>query len=165
MAQEIERKFLVVGAGWKGAWPVTSIRQGYLSTDPDRAVRVRVAGEQAFVTIKGPPSAGALARPEFEYPIPRADAEWLLDHLCLQPLIEKSRHRVTFHGATWEVDEFAGENAGLVMAEIELERADQKVELPSWVGSEVSADPRYTNANLARHPFSAWGRPGAGAAR
>jgi CYTH domain-containing protein len=159
MAQEIERKFLVAGDGWKGAWPSTAIRQGYLSTDPDRVVRVRVAGGDAFLTIKGRPATGTLTRPEFEYPIPRAEAEWLLDHLCLQPVIVKSRHRVTFESAIWEVDEFEGVNAGLVLAEIELERADQPIALPDWIGAEVTADPRYTNASLARNPYRAWGRP------
>jgi adenylate cyclase len=167
MALEIERKFLVTGKGWRGSWPMTPIRQGYLSIDPERAVRVRVAGDRAFLTVKGRPAGGAgLQRPEFEYEIPPADAESLLAELCLRPLIVKSRHHVTFQGAQWEVDEFAGENAGLVLAEIELARVDQPIELPDWAGAEVTTDPRYTNASLVRHPYRTWGEvPGAAGGR
>ena len=158
MPNEIERKFLVVGAGWKGLGPATPIRQGYLSIDPERVVRVRVAGEKAFITIKGRLSElGARVRAEFEYPIPRAEAEALLIAHCLQPLIEKRRHQISHRGAQWVVDEFEGANAGLVMAEIELEHADQAVELPDWAGTEVTADPRYQNSSLVRHPFREWG--------
>jgi CYTH domain-containing protein len=153
MAEEIERKFLVRGDGWRDA-PATAYRQGYLSTTAERTVRVRVAGETAKLTVKGA-SRGA-TRAEFEYEIPVEDAEAMLEGLCERPLIEKRRHRVPYGGLTWEVDEFFGENRGLVVAEVELEREDQEFEKPPWVGSEVTADPRYFNANLVRHPFRRW---------
>ena len=160
MGIEIERKFIVSGDGWRGHWPAMPIRQGYLTTDPERVVRVRIAGEAAFLTVKGKPAdAGGRSRLEFEYPIPRADAQVLLDQLCMKPLIEKIRHRVVVGGVTWEVDEFQGENAGLVLAEVELADAADPIDLPDWIGAEVTADPRYQNASLARHPFSQWRTP------
>ncbi len=160
MGIEIERKFLVSGDGWRGDWPATSIRQGYLTTDPDRVVRARIAGESAFLTLKGRPvDTGARSRLEFEYPIPVADAEVILDQLCLKPLIEKIRRRVVVRGVTWEVDEFQGENAGLVLAEVELDHPEARIDLPDWIGEEVTADPRYQNVYLARHPFSQWQMP------
>ena len=156
MPTEIERKFLVVGAGWRGSGPATPIRQGYLSTDPDRVVRVRLAGNEAFVTIKGRAGGpGGRVRPEFDYPIPYTDGEKLLS-LCLQPVLEKRRHPVSHRGATWMVDEFGGANSGLVLAEIELTDPDQAIDLPPWVGAEVTADPRYQNSSLVQHPFSEW---------
>jgi len=162
MGIEIERKFLVTGDGWRGHGPAIPIRQGYLTTDPDRVVRVRIAGEAAFLTLKGRPAdAGALSRLELEYPIPVDDAQVILDQLCLKPLIEKIRHRVVVRGFTWEVDEFQGENAGLVLAEIELRDAGDPVDPPDWIGAEVTADLRYQNANLALHPFSTWRTTGA----
>jgi adenylate cyclase len=153
MAIEIERKFLVTGDAWKAATGVL-YRQGYLSTDKARTVRVRIAGERAFLTIKG--VASGIARPEFEYAIPLDDAATMLDTLCLKPLIEKRRHTLECKGMRWEVDEFLGENRGLVVAEVELERADQTIELPEWVGMEVSDDARYFNSSLIAHPFSQW---------
>jgi adenylate cyclase len=156
MKIEIERKFLLKNDDWRKGVDGTLYRQGYLCTDPQRTVRVRVGGGEAILAVKG---AGAgLARPEFEFPIPATDAEELLARCCLQPLVEKYRYRVPFAGLTWEVDEFLGANRGLVLAEIELERVDQPVPLPSWVGAEVTADPRYYNAYLARHPFTSWTR-------
>lgn len=160
MGIEIERKFIVSGDGWRGHWPATPIRQGYLTTDPERVVRVRIAGESAFLTLKGKAAdAAARSRLEFEYPIPHADAQVILAELCLQPLIEKIRHRVVVGGVTWEVDEFQGGNAGLVLAEVELADAADPVDLPDWIGEEVTADPRYQNAYLAGHPFSQWRTP------
>jgi adenylate cyclase len=151
---EIERKFLVVGDDWRvGADPV-HIRQGYLSADGERTVRVRVQGDAGFITVKGKPAG--LARAEFEYAIPLADANAMLDQLCLRPLIEKVRHAVWHAGLRWEVDEFLNENAPLIVAEIELSDAAQVVSLPAWAGEEVTGDPRYTNSNLARQPFSRW---------
>jgi adenylate cyclase len=155
MAVEIERKFLTSNADWKTGARGIHYRQGYLSLDPARTVRVRIAGDQAYLTIKGA-SAGA-ARAEFEYPIPLVDARLLLDVLCHQPQIEKYRYRIDYAGLTWEVDEFLGENAGLVLAEVELEDPDQPVELPPWVGAEVTGDRRYYNAWLSQHPFAGWG--------
>ena len=153
MGREIERKFLVQGVDWKQGASVTAMRQGYLSTDPERVVRVRVEGDKAALTIKGK-SAGAV-RGEWEYEIPKADAEELLG-LCQRPLIEKSRHRIEHGGMRWEIDEFRGDNAGLVVAEIELQSEDQAFEKPHWVAQEVTQDARYYNSNLLRHPFKDW---------
>lgn len=154
MGTEIERKYLVHGDAWRDAGRGTRLRQGYLSSDPARTVRVRCAGDAAWLTIKGPPEG--LVRTEFEYPIPVTDATILLDTLCEQPLIDKVRHAVVYAGHTWEIDEFQGENAGLLIAEVELDHADEPVELPPWVGVEVTDDPRYQNANLVRAPYTRW---------
>ncbi len=157
MAREVERKFLVVGEGWRGVARGVPYRQGYLSAGADArcTVRVRVAGERAFLTVKGPAASGA--RDEYEYPVPRADAEEMLERLCAGGRVEKLRYRVPFGGRTWEVDEFGGENAPLVVAEVELGDISDRVELPPWVGPELTDDPRYTNAALARHPYGRWG--------
>ncbi|MGV8057151.1 MAG: CYTH domain-containing protein [Smithellaceae bacterium] len=149
MAVEIERKFLVTGTGWRGGNGVHCI-QGYLNRDKERTVRVRVAGEKAFLTIKG--LTRSTMRDEFEYEIPPADAEQLLK-LCDGPLIEKTRHTVVYSGMIWEVDEFHGESAGLVVAEVELEREDQCFERPGWLGPEITGDPRYLNSNLCTNPY------------
>jgi len=154
MGVEIERKFLLAGDAWRGLGLAVLLRQGYLSSARERVVRVRIEGEQAMLTIKGA-NVGA-TRGEWEYPIPLADAVELLDGLCEQPLIEKVRHRIEHAGMVWEVDEFLGANAGLVVAEIELASEDQPFEKPEWIGAEVSGDARYYNANLIRHPFSQW---------
>lgn len=154
MGIEIERKFLLAGDAWRGLGQPVLLRQGYLSSARERVVRVRIEGGQAMLTIKGA-NVGA-TRGEWEYPIPLADAAELLDGLCEQPLIEKYRHRIEYAGMVWEVDEFLGANAGLVVAEIELASEDQPFEKPDWIGAEVSGDARYYNANLIRHPFSQW---------
>jgi CYTH domain-containing protein len=154
MGVEIERKFLLQGEAWRGLGQAVLLRQGYLSSVRERVVRVRIEGEQAMLTIKGA-NVGA-TRGEWEYPIPLADAVELLDGLCEQPLIEKVRHRIEHAGMVWEVDEFLGANAGLIVAEIELASEDQPFEKPDWIGAEVSGDARYYNANLIRHPFSQW---------
>ena len=152
MGTEIERKFLVVGTQWhRGAG--TLLRQGYLSREPQRTVRVRIAGDAAFITIKGP-SAGPV-RTEFEYPIPLEDAGVLLQ-MCAGPLIEKVRYEVEHGGLCWEVDEFLGDNRGLVVAEVELSAADQRFERPDWVGEEVTHDPRYFNSQLTVRPYANW---------
>lgn len=152
MAIEIERKFLVVGDAWRDA-PAVFYSQGYLNRDKARTVRVRIAGEEAFLTIKGT-SVGA-RRAEFEYPIPVWDARELLA-MCEQPLIEKNRRKVLHEGFVWEVDEFLGENLGLVVAEIELPAEDAVFARPEWVGEEVTEDARYFNSNLSRIPFIHW---------
>jgi len=158
MKQEIERKFLVNGEAWRaGARTAQRMRQGYLCVDPGRTVRVRVAGDQAWLTIKGA-SSGA-ARAEYEYPLPLTEANRLLDDLCLQPIIDKTRHLVPHEGLVFEVDVFHGENTGLVLAELELEREDAPVLLPGWIGREVTGDERYFNAYLARRPFRSWPSP------
>jgi adenylate cyclase len=154
MGLEIERKFLVVGDDWRAGREGLACRQGYLSAAIERTVRVRVMGEQAFLTVKG--ATQGLSRLEFEYSIPLAEAHAMLDALCLHPLVEKTRYERDYGGMVWEVDEFAGENRGLIVAEVELHAPDQEVDLPPWAGREVSEDPRYLNANLARHPYSEW---------
>ncbi|MBF0426558.1 MAG: CYTH domain-containing protein [Magnetococcales bacterium] len=154
MGREIERKFLVVGEAWRSLARGISYRQGFLSTDRARVVRVRIAGAEATLTVKG--MTDNLARPEFEYPIPLDDARFLLDHLCLRPLIEKTRYRIPLGTVVWEVDAFDGENRGLVLAEVELAHVDQTFPLPEWVGKEVSHDPRYFNSNLIAHPYCRW---------
>lgn len=154
MPTEIERKFLVSGDGWKQPDRATLYRQGYLSTDKDRTVRVRIAGERAFLTIKG--RSSGISRAEFEYEIPVAEAAQMLDTLCFTPLIEKLRYVIDHEGHRWEVDEFLGENQGLVVAEVELASPDEKIVPPSWLGREVSDDPRYFNSNLIKHPYRTW---------
>lgn len=155
MAREIERKFLLEAAHWSPQpGSGVRIRQGYLSLDPDRIVRVRRAGPGATLTVKG--QLSGRERLEFEYPIPPADADALLDGLCRRPLIEKTRYRVPWRGSVWDVDVFSGENAGLAVAEIELESADAPVDLPPFAGREVTDDPRYLNACLIQRPFRRW---------
>jgi adenylate cyclase len=154
MGIEIERKFLVTGGAWRAqASAQTRFSQGYLSRDPARTVRVRIAGEQAFLTIKG--ATHGATRAEFEYAVPLADAQALLS-LCDGPVVEKIRHLCPHEGMTWEVDEFLGANAGLVVAEIELQSESQPFAMPAWLGTEVTGDGRYVNANLAVKPFSSW---------
>ena len=155
MGVEIERKFLLNGDQWRALGQPLLLRQGYLSSTPARVVRVRIEGEQAFMTVKGK-SVGA-TRGEWEYPIPLLDANELLA-LCEQPLVEKYRRKIEFAGNVWEVDEFLGANAGLVVAEIELFSENQQFERPEWIGAEVTHDARYFNSALARHPYSAWQR-------
>jgi adenylate cyclase len=157
MGVEIERKFLLAGDGWKGLGQPTLMRQGYLVADPVRTVRVRIEGQRAVITIKSK-STGA-SRGEWEYEIPVPDAAELLDRLCEQPLVEKVRHRIDYAGHTWEVDEFQGENAGLVVAEIELGSEDEAFDKPDWIGQEVTGDPRYYNSSLIRFPYSKWKDP------
>nr|WP_316639116.1 CYTH domain-containing protein [uncultured Roseateles sp.] len=152
MAIEIERKFLVCGVEWRQAEGVR-FSQGYLSRDKARTVRIRLAAGRAFLTVKGL-TQGA-TRAEFEYEIPVADAEPLLK-LCEGPLVEKIRRVIVHSGSTWEVDEFLGDNAGLVVAEIELQSEDQVFAKPGWLGREVTDDPKYCNSSLASHPFSRW---------
>ena len=154
MSLEIERKFLVRDQQWKSLGQGALLRQGYLSSQPDRIVRVRIEGESAMLTIKGR-TVGA-TRGEWEYPIPVEDGNSFLNELCEKPIIEKYRYRIQHEGMMWEVDEFLGDNAGLVVAEIELEAEDQAFEKPQWVGEEVTHDARYFNANLLKRPFSSW---------
>lgn len=154
MGVEIERKFLVSGDAWRTLGEPVLLRQGYLSADPERTVRVRIEGAQGVLTIKSK-NEGA-SRGEWEYPIPLADAEELLDRLCERPLVEKYRRRIDFKGFTWEVDEFLGENAGLVVAEIELPAEDTVFDLPDWIDREVTGKRRYYNSSLIRLPYSKW---------
>jgi adenylate cyclase len=154
MSIEIERKFLVRGDQWKTLGDKLLIRQGYLSSHPDRIVRVRIQDTSAVLTIKG--RAKGLTRGEWEYSIPLEDGRALLGDLCEKPIIEKYRYRIPYAGMLWEVDEFFGENSGLVVAEIELLTEDQVFAKPEWIGDEVTHDPRYANSNLLHHPFSQW---------
>jgi adenylate cyclase len=156
MAVEIERKFLVADKSVFATLVGTSMRQGYLSVDPERTVRVRVAGVRAFLTIKGSPSASGASRAEYEYAIPVPEAEELLDYLALRPLIEKTRYRVTVGRLVWEIDVFSGDNEGLVVAEVELPTEATALILPGWVGEEVTGDSRYYNAALVTHPYRDW---------
>jgi CYTH domain-containing protein len=154
MGEEIERKFLVATEGWRETAKGTRYRQGFLSTEPERTVRVRVAGPRGSITVKGK-NVGA-RRAEFEYEIPVADAERMLDTLCKRPLIEKVRYTVAVAPHTWEIDVFEGENAGLVVAEIELRSEHEAFDKPEWVGDEVTGDPRYFNSNLVSNPYQTW---------
>jgi adenylate cyclase len=155
MGLEIERKFLVRNASWRDAVEdCEPILQGYLAEAGRATVRVRVKGDRGFLTIKG--RTTGVTRSEYEYAIPIEDARAMLETLSSLPIIDKVRHRVRCGGHLWEVDVFAGENAGLVLAEIELESENEAFEVPDWAGVEVSDDPRYYNSNLARHPVSRW---------
>ena len=161
MGIEIERKYLVTGEGWRtAAHAVIPMAQGYLNDTASldsgaqkASVRVRIQGEQAFLNMKSREIGNT--RQEFDYPIPVDDARALLA-LCVGGLIDKRRHLVEHQGLLWEVDEFLGENAGLVVAEVELEHADQAITLPDWAGAEVTDEVRYYNLALAAHPFSRW---------
>jgi adenylate cyclase len=152
MSVEIERKFLVRGTDWRQGVPVR-LCQGYLNRDKARTVRVRIAGNRAYLTIKG--LAQGASRSEFEYEIPLQDGEALLT-LCDRPPLEKNRYTVEHAGATWEIDEFLGANAGLVVAEIELKDERQRFQRPGWLSTEVTDDPRYFNSNLIATPYETW---------
>lgn len=154
MATEIERKFLVRDDSWRHGATGKGIRQGFICVRPDRLVRIRTFGDRAYVTIKGGKSS--ISRLEYEYEIPIPDAVEMLDRLCERPLIEKTRYDLAVHGRTWSVDEFEGDNAGLVLAEVELEQERQDVQLPPWAGEEVTADPRYFSVNLINNPYGRW---------
>ena len=154
MGKEIERKYLVKGSEFKNLAKGVSYRQGYLSTVKERTVRVRTIDDKGYLTIKGI-TVGA-TRVEYEYEIPASEANDMLSNLCEKPLIEKNRYKISHAGLTWEVDEFFGDNDGLVVAEVELESEDQKIELPSWVGEEVTSDVRYFNSNLTKNPYKNW---------
>ena len=154
MGIEIEKKFLLTGTEWKQLAVGTAYRQGYLNSVKERTVRVRTINDNGFLTVKGI-SVGA-TRLEYEYEIPLEDAQALLNELCEKPLIEKNRYKVDFGGFIWEIDEFFGENDGLIVAEIELESEDQTFDKPGWVGEEVTGDPRYFNSNLIKNPYSKW---------
>ena len=154
VAEEIERKFLVTGDAWRGLAAPAYLCQGYLSIDPHRTVRVRLTDDEAWLTVKG--LSHESTRLEFEYEIQKSDAREMLDVLCLRPLLEKRRSRVPHAGLIWEVDEFLSENAGLIVAEVELASADQHVEIPAWAGKEVTGEPRYYNSSLLKNPYSHW---------
>lgn len=155
MAQEIERKFLVCGEFRPFARKAMRISQGYLCSVPERTVRVRVRDDRGFITVKGPGDAMGMSRFEWEKEIDVDDAMHLME-LCEPGVIDKIRYLVDYEGHTFEVDEFRGENEGLVMAELELKSADEEFSRPSWLGEEVTGDSRYYNASLAKMPFLSW---------
>jgi len=154
MGTEIERKFLLIGDSWRSLATGTKYRQGYLNSTKERVVRVRTIDDDGFLTIKGI-TTGA-TRVEYEYKIPKKDATEMLDELCEKPIIEKNRYKIDFAGFIWEVDEFFGENQGLIVAEVELESEDQAFEKPEWIGDEVTGDPKYFNSNLIVNPYTKW---------
>ena len=154
MAKEIERKFLVKGDAWRALAKGTTYRQDYLNSAKERTVRVRTAEDKAFLTIKGL-TLGA-TRAEYEYAIPFDEGKAMLDALAEKPLIEKKRYKISAGDLTWEIDEFLGDNAGLIVAEVELKSEDQAFDRPAWLGDEVTGDTRYYNANLIKKPFTRW---------
>ena len=157
MGVEIERKFLTASDAWRGQVERSlDIRQGYLHRDEDSAIRVRVSGDTAHVNIKK--TSDGIHRLEYEYDIPLSDAIEMLEQVAIRPIIEKTRHEVRIGEHLWEIDEFHGDNAGLVVAEIELGSADEPFERPDWLAEEVSHDRRYFNSNLIVHPYNTWDR-------
>lgn len=154
MAVEIERKFIVRGDEWREMGNSEYYIQGYIPRQNDVTVRVRIAGEKAFMTFKG--KAVGFSRSEFEYPIPLEDAQFMLDNYCDKPMVEKYRTKIKAGQLTWEVDEFLGDNYGLVMAEIELPSEDTDFDIPDWVGQEVTGDSKYNNSYLVAHPYNTW---------
>lgn len=155
MAIEIERKFLVIDDSWRNqVQKSVAMSQGYLVGSDKASVRVRIAGDSAYMNIKS--ATLDVTRKEYEFTIPLQDAREILDQLCDKPLIEKVRHYVPQGQHTWEIDVFEGDNAGLVVAEIELGHAEESFHRPAWLGEEVSADKRYYNVCLVRHPYKDW---------
>ncbi|MDH5484969.1 MAG: CYTH domain-containing protein [Gammaproteobacteria bacterium] len=155
MPVEIERKFLIRNDNWKSAVDSsTPIRQGYLAPLSKASMRIRIDGDKANINIKS--ATLGIHRMEYEYPIPMDEALEMLDQLCDRPQIEKVRHRIKQGKHVWEIDEFAAENAGLIMAEIELESEDEAFDKPDWLGEEVTGDERYYNVNMVRHPYKDW---------
>jgi adenylate cyclase len=159
MALEIERKFLIRDDSWLLASTGSArILQGYFARTPLVRARIRIYGDKGFITLKS--EGGTLVRHEYEYEIPKADAVEMIEQFSIEPVIVKVRYDVPFEGIIWAVDVFEGANTGLVMAEAELQKREQKLALPQWVGREVTEDRRYGNSNLARHPFVTWDKDG-----
>ena len=154
MAKEIEKKYLVKQCNLNSLGEGVYYRQGYLSSKRECVVRVRKIGENAYLTVKSM-NVGA-TRDEYEYSIPSEDADRMLSTLCEQPLIEKKRYKVAFENMIWEIDEFLGENKGLILAEIELTNENEVYALPPWIGKEVTDDPKYYNSNLIKYPYKDW---------
>ena len=154
MGKEKERKFLLKSDSWRSLAKGIKYRQGYLNSAKERIVRVRTIDDKGFLTIKGI-TTGA-TRVEYEYEIPEKEAKAMLDDLCEKPIIEKNRYKIDFAGFIWEVDEFFGENQGLVVAEVELVSEAQRYEKPDWIGEEVTGDPKYFNSNLIINPYLKW---------
>ena len=155
MAQEIEHKFLVRDDSWrKEVYRSVPLRQGYLVSDPVRSVRIRITADKSYLNIKS--GTLGVSRSEYEYEIPLADAREILEQLCSKPLLEKTRHFVRYGDHVWEIDVFESDNAGLVVAEVELAAVGESFARPPWLGEEVSHDPRYYNSQLAKHPYKEW---------
>jgi len=155
MALEVEHKFLLNNANWRKLVKRSAVyRQGYLSSDSSCSIRVRISNDQAWLNIKS--ATIGTQRSEYEYQIPVQDADEMLDNLCRKPLIEKIRHFVDYAGHVWEIDEFQNDNAGLIVAEIELSEVGEEFLIPDWVGAEVTDDVRYYNHNLSLHPYNTW---------
>jgi adenylate cyclase len=155
MAREIERKYTLLSDAWRASVTHSiDFHQGYLNRLETCSVRVRLEGDRANLNIKS--AEIGLSRDEYEYPIPLADAKKMLSDLCVGPTLEKVRHFVPWGELMWEIDEFKGENEGLIVAEIELPCESSKIELPAWIGDEVTQDIRYYNVNLIQHPFKSW---------
>jgi CYTH domain-containing protein len=153
MGIETERKFLVSGDAWRSLADPVPYAQGYLASGSGVTVRIRIAANHAFITVKGP--VEGISRAEFEYIVPVNDAREML-RLCPSPIIEKTRRSIPHGSHVWEIDEFGGENLGLVIAEVELSSPDEAVSIPPWIGAEVTGDPRYYNSNLAVYPYREW---------
>jgi adenylate cyclase len=154
MGIEIERKFLVTNDDFKRLAQPRLLKQGYIYNSKKKTVRVRIDDTKGFITIKG--ALAGISRREFEYELPIDDAETLLTTMCDPSIIEKLRYKVSFKGHLWEIDEFLGENAGLIVAEIELDREDVIFDKPEWIGDEVTNDPKYLNSSLAKRPYRLW---------
>jgi len=158
MAREIERKYLLINDDWRNlAHQKTHFAQGYLTpltSAVKSSVRIRIEGEQANFNIKS--LEIGLSRDEYEYPIELDDAKKMLATLAVGPVVEKYRYLVDYAGCTWEIDEFLGENAGLIVAEVEMQSEDQQLQLPSWAGREVTEERRFYNISLSERPYSAW---------
>jgi adenylate cyclase len=155
MAIEIERKFLVLNDRWRNAISATiPIQQGYFCNTESVSIRVRITAEEACLNFKN--SNIGIKRSEYGYPIPRSDAQEMIEQLCLKPIIEKIRYLVIVDGHTWEIDVFAGDNSGLIVAELELESEHDTFSRPDWLGKEVTEQQRYYNPYLVEHPYSQW---------
>jgi adenylate cyclase len=155
MGLEIERKFLVKNIDFLNKIEGVKFSQGYIPSEGNTGVRIRIAGVKGFITLKSD-IKGAKVRQEFEYEIPAADAEEMLESFCRKPLIEKYRYNIEYSGLIWEVDIFEGDNKGLIVAEVELESEDQKVNLPDWIACEVTGDKKYQNSQLGINPYCNW---------
>lgn len=155
MGKEIEKKFLVKREMIKSVTKGIFLRQGYISIDKKRTVRVRIAENKAYITVKGI-STGAV-RDEYEYEIPVRDANEILDKICITPIIEKKRVKLEINELTWEIDSFYGDNEGLIIAEVELKDEEQTITKPDWAGKDVTGDPKYFNSNLVKNPYKNWG--------
>lgn len=155
MGTEIERKFLIVSEAWRtDATDSVKMTQGYIAETEFCSIRIRVAGERAWLNIKE--MKLGMRRGEFEYPVPAEEGQDMLRRFCVGGLIEKVRHQVRHGDHVWEIDEFAGSNLGLILAEVELSSVDERIDLPPWVGEEVTDDSRYYNIKLAQFPYLEW---------